>query len=415
MNFLAIRYLLAKKRQTILTLLGIILGTAGYIAISGIMLGFQTFLLDQFINSDAHVRIKARDELVTTENVTNLLFPNNEVIHWITPPSGRRGEESIDNIPAWTNKLANDPRVEAYALQLQYPVITQFGKVNLAAQIIGINAEDQIRVSKIQPYMTKGSFTDLTKGANQIIVGEEFLNKIGAKINDLIIISLGNRGFQHFKVIGTFCFGMKRNDEGIIYARLVDVQTLARTPSKVSDITLRLVDSDQALNYSKELSSESKELIQSWDQINESTLSVFKTQDIVRYSMTIAILIVAGFGIYNVLSMTVTQKRKEIAILRSMGYEPKDVTRIFLLQGTILGIIGGIVGVIVGIIICKLLSLIEVSPARAIGSGKMMISFSPKIYLIGFATAFSSSLFSSYIPARSAGKMEPMDIMRSES
>jgi lipoprotein-releasing system permease protein len=131
--------------------------------------------------------------------------------------------------------------------------------------------------------------------------------------------------------------------------------------------------------------------------------------------MTIAILIVAGFGIYNVLSMTVTQKRKEIAILRSMGYEPKDVTRIFLLQGTILGIIGGIVGVIVGIIICKLLSLIEVSPARAIGSGKMMISFSPKIYLIGFTTAFSSSLFSSYIPARSAGKMEPMDIMRSEA
>ncbi|MFZ4715858.1 MAG: ABC transporter permease [Bacteriovoracaceae bacterium] len=415
MNFLAIRYLLSKKKQTILTLLGITLGTAGYIAISGIMLGFQTFLLDQFINSDCHIRIKARDELVTEELVKNSLFPENNLIHWLTPPSGRRGEDNIDNIPAWSKRLSEDSRVEAFALQLQYPVLTQFAKVTLPTQIIGINPDDQLRVSRIEPYMTKGSFLDLNKGGNQVIVGEDFLTKIGARIGDSIVVSIGNKGFQPFKVIGTFRFGMKKNDEGIIYARLVDVQTLARTPSKVSDIVVRLVDSDLSLPYSLELSSQSKEFIQSWEQANESTLSVFKTQDIVRYSMTIAILIVAGFGIFNVLSMTVTQKRKEIAILRSMGYEPNDITGIFIFQGTILGFIGGVIGIIIGFIICKMLSYIEVNPARAIGMGRMLINFSPQIYLIGFSTAFLSSLFSSYIPARAAGKMEPMDIMRSES
>jgi lipoprotein-releasing system permease protein len=76
MNFLAIRYLLSKKKQTVLTLLGIVLGTAGYIAISGIMLGFQTYLLDQFINSDCHVRIQARDEPVTEKKNSRDSFSN---------------------------------------------------------------------------------------------------------------------------------------------------------------------------------------------------------------------------------------------------------------------------------------------------------------------------------------------------
>ena len=415
MNFLAIRYLLSKKKQTILTLLGIILGTAGYITISGIMLGFQSYLLDQFINSDCHVRIQARDEQVTEKNIHEILFPTEKNIHWITPPSGRRGEDNIDNVPAWTNRLSHDPRVEAYSLQLQFPVLTQFAKVSTSNQLIGINPDDQLRVSKLEQYMIHGSFRDLSKGGNQIIVGEDLLSKIGARIGDSLILSLGNKGSQPFKVIGTFRFGMKRTDEGTIYTRLVDAQSLARTPSKVSDITVRLLNTDDSLPFAQELSLKSQELVQSWEQINESTLSVFKTQDIVRYSMTIAILVVAGFGIFNVLSMTVTQKRKEIAILRSIGYEPHDVTELFLLQGTILGFIGGIVGLIIGYVICVLMSRIEVSPGRAIGLGKMMVSFAPRIYIIGFATAFLSSAFSSFIPARAAGKMEPMDIMRSDA
>ncbi len=414
MNFLAIRYLLSKKKQTILTLLGITLGTAGYISISGIMLGFQTYLLDQFINSDCHVRIQARDEPVTEPEVRNLLFPEGNSIHWITPPSGRRGEDNIDNVPGWTERLSKDPRVLAYALQLQIPVITQFAKVTTTTQLIGINPDDQLRVSNLEPYMTVGSFKDLSKGANQIMVGEALLSKVGARIGDYLVLSLGNKGSQPFKVIGTFKFGMKRTDEGTIYTRLVDAQSLNRSPSKVSDITVKLIDPEISLPFAQELSAKSQELVQSWEQINESTLSVFKTQDIVRYSMTIAILVVAGFGIFNVLSMTVTQKRKEIAILRSIGYEPFDITELFLLQGMILGFIGGLIGLIIGFIICKLLSTIEVSPGRAMGMGKMMISFAPRIYLIGFTTAFASSAFSSFIPARSAGKMEPMDIMRSD-
>ena len=158
MNFLAIRYLLARKKQTLLTLIGIVLGTAGYISISGIMLGFQSYLLDQFINSDCHVRIQARDEPITEKNVQEWLFPDRQLVRWITPPSGRRGEDRIDNIPAWVSRLTQDPRVEAFAMQLRYPLLTQFEKTILTTQLIGINPEDQLKVSKIAPYMTHTAF-----------------------------------------------------------------------------------------------------------------------------------------------------------------------------------------------------------------------------------------------------------------
>ena len=415
MNFLAIRYLLSRKRQSLLTLLGITLGTAGYVSISGIMLGFQDYLLDQFINNDCHIRIKARDEPVTEREVRGLLYPTDTHVSWIAQPTGRRSEENILNVPGWTERLAQDPRVASFALQLQIPTLIHFQKSNVAVKLIGIHPEDQLKVSTLENYAIHGSFRDLSRGTNQLILGDTLLEKLGARIGDLVLLSSGAREAMPFKIQGTSHFGMKNIDEGMVYTRLEDAQNLARAPSRVSDIVIRLQNVNDSTEVAAELSTHGLELVQSWEEANEGTLSVFKTQDIVRYSMTLAILIVAGFGIFNVLSMTVSQKRKEIAILRSIGYEPHDIVELFLVQGTLLGMIGGLVGVGLGYGITVLLSHIEVASSRAFGSGHMMISFAPRIYLLGFAIAFLSSALSSYIPARGAGKLHPMEIMRSES
>jgi lipoprotein-releasing system permease protein len=415
MNFLAIRYLLSRKRQSLLTLFGITLGTAGYVSISGIMLGFQDYLLDQFINNDCHIRIKARDEPVTEPEVRTLLYPVETHVSWITQPTGRRTEQNILNVPGWTERLAQDPRVMSFALQLQIPTLIHFQKSNVAVRLIGIHPEDQLKVSTLEKSIVQGSFRDLSRGTHQLILGDTLLEKLGARIGDFVLLSSGARDAMPFKIQGTSHFGMKNIDEGIVYTRLEDAQILARAPSRVSDIVIRLQNVKDSSPIASELSSHGLELVQSWEEANEGTLSVFKTQDIVRYSMTLAILIVAGFGIFNVLSMTVSQKRKEIAILRSIGYEPHDIVELFLVQGTLLGMIGGMVGVALGYFITLLLSQIEVASSRAFGSGHMMISFAPRIYVLGFAIAFLSSALSSYLPARSAGKLHPMEIMRSES
>ncbi len=144
-------------------------------------------------------------------------------------------------------------------------------------------------------------------------------------------------------------------------------------------------------------------------------MSVFTPQDIVRNAMTVSILVVAGFGIYNILSLAVTHKRREIAILRSMGFEPRDITNLFLIQGIILGIVGGFVGLLLGVATCYIMSTIEISADRGLGGNHMMISFDFLIYVKAFLLALVSSSFASFFPARSAGSLEPIDIIRGEN
>jgi lipoprotein-releasing system permease protein len=131
--------------------------------------------------------------------------------------------------------------------------------------------------------------------------------------------------------------------------------------------------------------------------------------------MTISILIVAGFGIYNILSLAVSHKKREIAILRSMGFEPRDITNLFLIQGILLGFLGGLIGVVLGFLVSVGMSKIEISADRGLGGNHMMVSFDYIIYIKAFVLALLSSCFASYFPARSAGKMEPIDIIRGEN
>ena len=113
--------------------------------------------------------------------------------------------------------------------------------------------------------------------------------------------------------------------------------------------------------------------------------------------------------------MAVTHKRREIAILRSMGYEPRDVLSLFFVQGIILGFLGGLVGAVMGYFACYFMSTIEVSAARGLGGNRMLVSFAPIIYVKGFFLAFLSATVASLLPARAAGKLTPIEIIRSET
>jgi lipoprotein-releasing system permease protein len=173
-----------------------------------------------------------------------------------------------------------------------------------------------------------------------------------------------------------------------------------------------LADVGEAAALANDWNQLSQEKVQSWDQANEGTMSVFSTQDIVRNTMTIAILVVAGFGIYNILSMAVNHKRRDIAILRSMGYLPKQIVQLFLIQGLILGAIGGVIGCGLGYVACLGIEMIPVSGERGLGGNHQLMVYFPGIYLRGFLLAFLSSVLASYFPARVAGNLNPIEIIR---
>jgi lipoprotein-releasing system permease protein len=232
-------------------------------------------------------------------------------------------------------------------------------------------------------------------------------------VSETFTVATGKGASVPLKVVGSFHTGVGSVDNNTVFASLPDVQKINETPSQISDIAVKLQDVTRAAEVAESWSEFSRDKVQSWDQLNLSIMSVFKTQNLIRAFMTGLIIVVAAFGIYNVLNILVSQKKREIAILRSIGYEARDILSLFLVHGLLLGSLGGLAGVLIGYLACIWVETLP-NPSTRLGLGHMMVSFDPEIYWVAFAISFCAAAFSSVFPALAAGKMTPMEIFRSE-
>lgn len=414
MFFLAIRHLFSRKRQTVLIMLGIFIGTLGYVVISSMILGVQEFLVRTIIENDAHIRISAREETLTPAIVKNELFEPDEHIHWLRPPSGTRGNNHIEYAQGWFDQLDRNPQVIAYAPNLIVQVIFRRGDTSRAGRLTGTNPFRHIRITAIEESMVFGRFEDLGHSGNRIVLGSELMKSLGADHGDSVFVSAGRTSPEPFKIVGSFRFGIPELDESTAYAALGDVQKLNRTPSRISDISVRLSDANLAGEIAADWNLFSRDRLRTWEENNERILSAFVVQDAMRFVVSFSILVVAGFGIYNILTIVISQKKREIAILRSIGFDSGDVLRLFLIQGWLIGVVGGALGALLGYLVCLYLGTIQIYPENIADHGHLPFSFAPSIYATGFLLAFFSSVVSSILPAYQASKLTPIDIIRSE-
>lgn len=413
MFFLAIRYLLSKKKQTFFTFLGIFFGTLAFVLISGFMLGFREYIIDQLVNNDAHIHIEAREEFLSQHSLDKSLQFKWQHVFWVQPPSGRKDSALIESPQSWYYRLNQDPRVFAYSPQLTAGVVFSVGKTNISSSLIGCDPYAQIKVSTISKYVIEGKFEDLATGGNRIAIGEQLQQRLGLHLYQNVLVSLSNRAAVPFKVVAVYKFGNDRTDSQA-YSSLEDAQKVNNTPNQVNDIVVKLKDFNQASSMANTWSRFGLEKVESWDQINKSIFNVFAIQDFIRFLSTGSIILVAGFGIFNVLNMTVMQKRKDVAILRSMGYTDGDIIKVFFLQGFIVGFIGTLAGLITGYLFCKYASTMPAihGPIDSSGGGTMAISFNPSIYIQASFLSMLSAIISSIQPALTASKLTPIEIIR---
>lgn len=412
MWFLAIRHLVARKRQTIFTLLGIIFGATAFIVISGFFSGFQNFLITQLLDNDAHLKIFAKEDFIEEHSLDKYFFKDVDHVFWFSPPGGKKDLSNITDPNGWYRRLKSDPRVIAYSPHLTAQVLVTRAKASVSGRFIGVDPLLQTKVTNIENYMEMGRFTDIGSGGNRVVVGDDFLNKVGAHYGETILISNGVSQPRPFKVVGVFHTGMKPIDGSSIYGGIVDAQKMNGTPDVINEIAVRVTDTDEAKIMAKDWRETSHEKVESWDETNANFLSVFKIQNATRYMMIAVILIVAGFGIYNILNMVVNQKRKDIAILRSMGFETGEIVSLFLIQGLILGVIGALSGMVFGYLICNYLETIRFGGGPLGGAGFLRISYAPIIYVQAMILSVACSSIASFLPARAAGKMQPIEIIR---
>lgn len=414
MIYLAIQQLLARKKQTIFIMLGIFIGIMGYVIISSMIIGVQRFLIDQVIQNDAHIRIKARDELIDSKEITSRLFSEEEVVRWLKPPKGQRGSQNISYPHGWFEKLENNPNVVVFMANLSVQVIIRRNNKGIACVLVGTNPFKHTRITSIQENMQIGNFTDIGTAGNRIILGDGILKKLGADVNDIVMISVARGEPEPFRIVGTFHIGIPQMDESIGYAPLSAVQKINGSSGQITDIAVKLTDPELSTSLASEWNFLGKDHVETWQEKNEQFLSAFKVQDFMRFMVSGSILLVAGFGIYNILSIVINQKKREIAILRSLGYDSKDILELFMVQGIIMGIGGGVLGLLFGFLLTFYLSSIQIYPENLVKKGKIPFAFDLSIYITGFFLAIFSSALASLIPSYKAAKLTPIEIIRSE-
>lgn len=409
MFFLAIRQLLDRLQQSLLTLTGIALGTAAYVIFAGIMLGFQDQIVDLLVNTDAHIRISPRDEYRTAESYEGVFFDDARVF-WLAPPSGMDRSRDLSDVYGWYQRLQADHRVAAFAPQLNLQIMAGNSSQLGAAIIFGVDPEKQKLVSNMEENFLEGSLSELGRGNSLAIIGSKMQEKLGVRMNGRVQVVTSEGKQAYLKVVGIYEFGNSQLDQGFIYTDIRTAQSLSEGAAHVSDIVVRLHDVTQAAEVASQWSQFTRDKVESWDQANESILSVFQMQDVIRNSITAVIVLIIAFGIYNILNMVVFQKQKEIAILRSIGFDQKDTIQLFLIQGLILGILGSAAGLLLGFLGCLYVSTITIGGEETVR--QMMVSYKPSIYLTGFTISVAASALSSYLPARRAAKLQPIEIIR---
>ena len=414
MLFLAIKQLLARPRQTLLALLGITFGTAAFLILSGMMLGFREYLIQRLINTTAHVSIKAEESVIEEHSLDRYFFPG-ALVKWLVSPVSHNEPPHIEYPQGWFDRLDADNNVLAYAPQITAQVLVSRGKLTRNIVLIGVEAQKQVRATDVQDDMTVGKFLELDKGGFQVIIGESMAQKLGVHIDDTLNIVTIKGTVVPAKVAGFFSTGMTQIDDVTAYAPIHYVQLANQTPGQVSQIIVKLKDITQARKIADQWASISREKVESWDEANANFFQVFKMQDMIRYILSFVVLTIAAFGIYNILNMMILQKRGEIAILRSMGYEAMDIIQLFLSQGLILGFLGGLLGSGLGTLVCLYIETVSFSAGVGVTKiNHMLIAWHFSHYAIGFSLAFLSGLVAGFLPARAASRLNPIDILRTE-
>lgn len=405
---IAISHLLSRRRQTIVSVLGITLGVSFFLAISAMMRGSENDFMQRLVDNSPHVTVY--DEYRNPrQQPVQIAFPSAIAdIHGMKPRTELRG------IRQYKEKLALIARRTdlQIAAVLQGQVIASFAGMTRGVSITGVKPEQMKNVSRIEDYFVTGSLDSLSANPSGIIIGVGLADKFQLKMGDKLSITSPSGTIHLMKIVGLFNTGTTNYDESQTFALLNRVQNLLERPNVANRFILKLQDPQQSAVVAHQIERELGYKTQSWQEASQDLMNLVLIRNLIMYSVVSAILLVAPFGIYNVISTVVLEKTKDIAILKSIGFEARDIERIFLIEGAILGLIGSISGSAVGLTLMYGLSRIAIKSPFNTTSAFLPIDWSTDQILIAIAFAMLSALFAAWLPARKGGRVRPVDILR---
>ena len=402
---IALTHILTRKRQTLVAALGVTIGIAIYICLNTLVIGTNRYSDNAIFKTTPHIRIYKEDE-VSKPLITDSVKKNATVI--INPKISNISKNLINPVKL-LDEIKSQPEVTSAAQMVSANLFYNNGKSQLNGSGWGINIVEANTMFDIQSTMVDGDLRTLLNTPNGIIVGVGIADKLSLKRNDNLSVISSIGVIKLMKVVGFFKTSNLVTDKGKSYMNLAAAQQLlGQGPSYVTDIYVKIKEPDQAPKYAAELSKLTGYTSEDWQTANELFVAGKKIRAIMFAVISWAILLVAGFGIYNIVNMTISQKMNDIAILKANGFSGMDVIKIFVTEAMIMGIIGTIGGFLLSALIVNLLSRIYIGA----DIGYFPIQFELSVSLTGVWVGMLVTFGAGFIPARKAAKIDPVAIFR---
>lgn len=404
--------LVARWRQTLVAAIGVTFSITMFITLLGFMDGLNDLLDGLIINRTPHIRMY-NDIKANTKQPINNKIDSNKIYNFIQSIKPTSVRLNIYNAKPIIELLRKDKRVLGVSPKVSAQVFYNVGEIDINGVINGIDVNEEEKLFAFNDYVVQGNYNDLNEIPNSIILGKVAAEKMLASIGDLIQITTAKGERVKLKVVGFFQSGLQDIDKVQSYCSLNTTQKLLGVSnSYYTDIQVKLHNIELAPKTAKEFA-ENFDI----DAIDIQTAnSQFETGSFVRtlisYAVGITLLIVAGFGIYNILNMMIYEKMDSIAILKATGFSGNDVKFIFLSIALTIGLIGGISGLIFGFGLSTLIDQIPFNTAALPTVKTYPVSYKPVFYLIGGVFSIVTTYFAGLFPAKRASKIDPVIIIR---
>ncbi len=412
--FVTLKLLFERKRQTIVAIVGVSIGVGAFVAMASLMNGFQKYFIEQALDLNAHVTLKVKDE-PDKGKILKRVYGDNLYFH-VYGAKPKELKDKIIDYKFLISKYEKDADIIGIAPHLTGQGIVKYGTVDKSASLIGIDPVLERKASVIDKFISNKKLDVLISDRDSVIIGKLLARDLGIdEVGKKVIVTTPNGVTHLFKVVDFFDSGITMLDQTRIYMNLKTLQTILNKPNEVNEIIFKIKDVYRANEIADRINKETSYYTESWQKAFRNFLQLFKIQNYITYMIVFAILIVSAFGIFNIIMMTVLEKKRDIAILKALGYENVDIIKIFVFHGITIGFLGAILGSFLGYAIQEFLASVNVSVEGLVRTKGFALDRNPIYFLYGILFAFTFSTFAAFYPSYKASKLNPVDIFRSSA
>ena len=405
----AFSHLTSRVKQGLVATLSVTFGISMYIFMNGFMTGVNDTQNDLAFSTLAHINIY-NDLPEDRSNLLDQTYPAET--HYVNVRNARTIQytEGIRNANQIIKTVENISEIDEVTAQVNLNVFFRNGAAKMNGLLSGVNAAKEDKLFGIAASMVEGDWEELDHRGDGIIIGIGLAKRLSLKLNDNIVVSTGDGVSRNFKIIGLIETTMTNIDNSKAFVRINSArQLVSENRSYATDIQLNISDYNLAEHVARKIDPLTDLKVESWMESNGQLVAGSELRNYMAISVSLTILLVAGFGIYNIMNMTVNEKIKEIAILKAMGFEGRDIIEIFLVQSIIIGVLGGLVGVVFGLVVSLSINSI---PFELANMETLPMAYRLSDYVSAFGFGMLTTFVAGYLPARKASLVDPVSIIR---